>query len=99
MSFSFTAAGGKHQVVAQLRAIGNGQRNIGTGQLGPELAHLLAGHINADQDNADGDDHVYVVTASGHSGGGSPASLRCEVTAHWVIPEAVAIIEPDSAIT
>lgn len=97
MSFSFKAAGGKHQVVAQLRAIGNGDRNIGTGELGTDLARLLADHIDGDQDRPGGCDTVYVVEASGHSGGGSPASLQCQISAHVVIPAPVAIIsEPRS---
>ena len=96
MSFSFTAAGDKKQVVAQLNAIADGKRSIGTGQLGTDLARLLAEHVNQDENQPGGYQYVYVVTASGHSGGGSAASLQCSVTPHWVLEEQ--LTETDATI-
>jgi hypothetical protein len=86
VSFSFNAAGSKRQVVAQLREIAEHKRNIGTGELGPQLAGVLAEHINQDESEPGGWEYVYVVTAGGHSGGSSPSSLNCSVTAHYVMP-------------
>jgi hypothetical protein len=104
MSFSFYAAGSKAQVTAKLRAIADGRRNISTGGLGTGIARLLAEHISQDHDHPGGDEYVYIVTASGHSGGGSATSLNVSVAPHWIEPfaeesenaaEGIASEEPD----
>lgn len=83
MSFSFTAVGRKDDVVRQLRAIKDG--TAGTGELAPEIAQLLARHIDTDHLSFAGDyDCHYVVSASGHSGGGSATSLQLTVTPHYI---------------
>lgn len=84
MSFSFNAVGTADEVVDQLGLVGDGTH--GTGDLGPELAQLLAKHLAADVPmRPHGDhEHRYVVEAAGHSGGSSPTSLTVTLKPHYV---------------
>lgn len=84
MSFYFTAVGTRTEVIEQLAAVREGTN--GTGELGPELAMLFAKHIVADGDSPGAGDYTtrYVITANGHSGGGSTTSLTASVQAHAI---------------
>jgi len=81
MSFSYTAAGSKHAVAAQLDHQAENCNNT----LGRDLARLLAGEIRIDAGAHDtGHEVVYAVKAHGHSGFGSTLSLNATVEAHHV---------------
>lgn len=85
MSFGYNAVGTKDEVVTQLERVG--ENTHGSGQLGPESARLLIKHIQQDQaaEFARPDhEYRYVITANGHSGGGSPTSLTLNVQAHYL---------------
>jgi len=84
MSFSFTAVGSRDEVIEQLGHVTEGTH--GTGALGPELAALLAKHLAADEVTAPSPRYriAYVVTASGHSGGGSATSLTVSLASHYL---------------
>jgi hypothetical protein len=83
MSFSYTAVGDKHEVVAQLRRY-EGTESMG---IGAGIAALLANHLAQDTVQGWGDQEFrYVVEASGHSGGGSAMNVKVSLTPHLVHP-------------
>lgn len=90
MSFNYTAAGDKRHVVAQLRQVADGEVQTGTGEIGADVARLLADHIDQDHNYVDGESVVYVVKASGHSGGSLSTMLNVSVMPHYVPDVAVA---------
>jgi hypothetical protein len=82
VSFSFTAVGKRAEVVEQLR-------NVPTygNKIGQDLADLLVEHLGREEypNHLDDDwEMAYVITAGGHSGGGSPLSLNVTVEPKWV---------------
>jgi hypothetical protein len=81
MSFSFTALGTRSEVLAQLAAVSANRNKVG------EAARQLAADALAEEEDAPGGSGyhpVYIVKASGHSGGGSPASLQLSIEAQYV---------------
>jgi hypothetical protein len=90
MSFGFSAVGGREDVIAQLRSVG--ESTHGSGRLAPELAAVLADAIQASPGPAvsAGHHYAYVVKASGHSGEGACAYLSATIESHHVR-------KPDSA--
>lgn len=93
MSFGFAAIGKRDDVVKQLRHVQVGAQN--DNKVGCEVALLLARHIAEDAPLnclvGDGYEQVYVVDASGHSGGGSALSLNVTVKSHYIV------VPPDEA--
>jgi hypothetical protein len=91
MSFSFAAVGTRAEVLAQLAGVS------AHGNLVGEAARQLAADALAGQEDAPsaGYHPVYIVRASGHSGGGSPTSLNLTIEAQYV-PDA-APAEPGAA--
>lgn len=85
MSFSFTAAGSRDDVIRQLRLVKEGTH--GPGPLGPRIAELVAGELACDESgNAVAQDYRmhYLVEGSGHSGGGSAVSLSLTVRPMYI---------------
>lgn len=75
MAFSFHAAGTRGQVIAQLQAAPPAD------PAGQAAAQLAAAVIRGDHDTpaGPGQEIIYVVRGSGHSGGGIAASVRLEI--------------------
>lgn len=81
MSFSFTAVGARTEVVEQLAALSAPGNKVG------ELARQLVAEALGDLDDApagSGFRAVYIVRASGHSGGGSATSLNLVIEPQYV---------------
>lgn len=96
MSFSFNTVGSKDEVLAQLAKV-----DVYGNAIGEEARLLVLNSLSADKVQPyDGFDLKYTVTASGHSGGGSPLSLNLTVTGTYVphveAPPVVQVSPPTS---
>lgn len=81
MSFSFALVGTPAEIAEQIAHTSASGNKVG------ELAKQLVADTLSEPDDAptaSGYHPVYVVRASGHSGGGSPVSLNLTIEAHYV---------------
>ena len=86
MSFNFTAAGRKADVIRQLRHV-----NTYGDELGKDIGHLVAHRLRQVPDETPYENHeiVYVVKATGH-GDASTGALHLEVNAEAAVVQVAA---------
>jgi hypothetical protein len=75
MSFGFSAAGSKYEVLDSLRKLNHAQLPDG---MGDELRNILVDYLEDGADPASS--QRYVINVSGHSGGNSLVTLNATVS-------------------
>jgi tRNA A37 threonylcarbamoyltransferase TsaD len=80
MSFSFQALGTKAEVIAQIE-----KASVYDNAIGETAKELVINALKADTTEAGKDyEYRYVVSAGGHSGGGTATSLQLAITPQYV---------------